>query len=244
MWNGSPVAMHAFASCARILAALGRDKYIRPSTDPAGAPPANWEESMSAPPPVAVRGSLIHRVKAILMQPTSEWQVIDGEPATVGSIYMGYIAPLALIPAICGAVRIARYSPGFGIRYAITFYVVHLISPFVLALIIDALAPNFGGQRSQIQALKVAAYAATPFWLAGVFQLIPALGILSLIGGLYGLYLLYLGLPMLMKSPQDRAMGYTVITILAEIVVWWVLIVFLAGLALGGAALGYGGYYR
>jgi hypothetical protein len=199
---------------------------------------------MSAPPPVAVRGSLVNRVKAILVQPKSEWQVIDGEPATVSSLYMGYIVPLALIPAICGAVRIARFSPGYGLRYAITYYVIHLISPFVLALIIDALAPNFGGQKNQIQALKVAAYAATPLWISGVFQLIPGLGILTLIGGLYGLYLLYLGLPVLMKSPQDRAMGYTVITIIAEIVVWWVLIVFLAGLALGGSALGYGGLYR
>jgi hypothetical protein len=228
----------------RILAAPRRDKYIRPSTNPAGAPPANWEESMSAPPPVAVRGSLVNRVKAILVQPKSEWQVIDGEPATVSSIYMGYIVPLALIPAICGAVRIARFSPGYGLRYAITYYVIHLISPFVLALIIDALAPNFGGQKNQIQALKVAAYAATPLWISGVFQLIPGLGILTLIGGLYGLYLLYIGLPVLMKSPQDRAMGYTVVTIIAEIVVWWVLIVFLAGLALGGSALGYGGLYR
>lgn len=238
------MATHALAFRARILAALGRDKYIRPSTDPAGAPPANWEESMSAPPPVAVRGSLVNRVKAILMQPKSEWQVIDGEPATVGSIYMGYIVPLALIPAICGAIRIFRFSPGYGIRYAITFYVVHSITPFVLALIIDALAPSFGGQKNQIQALKVAAYAATPFWLAGIFQLIPALSVLALVGGLYGLYLLFLGLPVLMKAPQDRAMGYTVVTIIAEIVVWWVLIVFLTGLALGGAALGYGGYYR
>lgn len=199
---------------------------------------------MSAPPPVAVRGSLVNRVKAILMQPKSEWQVIDGEPATVSSIYMGYIVPLALIPAICGAVRLARFSAGYSVRYAITYYVIHLISPFVLALIIDALAPTFGGQKSQIQALKVAAYAATPLWISGVFQLIPGLGILTLVGGLYGLYLLYIGLPVLMKSPQDRAMGYTVVTIIAEIVVWWVLIVLLAGLALGGSAMGYGGLYR
>jgi len=180
---------------------------------------------------------LVNRVKGLLVQPKSEWQVIDGEPATVGSLYMGYIVPLALIPALCGAIRVGRYAPGFGLRYGITYYVVHLISPFVLALIIDALAPTFGGQKNQIQALKVAAYAATPFWISGIFLLVPFLGILTLIGGLYGLYLLYLGLPVLMKSPQDRAMGYTVITIIAEIVVWWVLIVFLAGLFLGGAAL-------
>lgn len=202
---------------------------------------------MSAPPPVAVRGSLVNRVKAILMQPKSEWQVIDGEPATVGSIYMGYIAPLALIPAICGAVWIGRYAPGFGIRYAVTHYVLLLISPFVLALIIDALAPTFGGQKNQIQALKVAAYAATPSWLAGIFLLIPTLGLaslLGLLGGLYALYLLYLGLPVLMKAPADRALGYTVVTIIGAVIVYW-LVAVVAGMAMGGAgALGYGGLYR
>jgi hypothetical protein len=186
----------------------------------------------------------VNRVKAILTQPKSEWQVIDGEPATVGSIYMGYIVALAAIPAICGAVWLARYSPGGAIRSAITFYVIHLISPFVLAVIIDALAPTFGGQKNQVQALKVAAYSATPMWLAGVFSLIPGLSILTLVGGLYGLYLLYLGIPVVMKSPPDRAMGYTIVTILAEIIVWWLLMVLVAGLALGSGALGYGGLYR
>ena len=102
------------------------------------------------------------------MQPKSEWQVIDGEPATVSSIYMSYIVPLAAIPAICGAVPMARYYAGFAARFAVTEYVLALISPFVLALIINALAPTFGGQKSQIQALKVAAYAATALWVGGV----------------------------------------------------------------------------
>lgn len=195
---------------------------------------------MSAPPPVAVRGSLVNRVKAILMDPKSEWQVIDSEPATVGSIYMGYIVPLAAIPAICGAIGLARFGgSGFAIRFAVATYVLSLISPYVLALVINALAPNFGGQKSQIQALKVAAYSSTASWVVGVFSIIPALSVLRILG-LYSLFLLYLGLPVLMKSPSDRALGYTVVTIVAAIVVY-VVIGWLAALAMGGAYYGYRG---
>jgi len=203
---------------------------------------------MSAPTPVAVRGSLVNRVKAILMQPKSEWQVIDGEPATTASIYMGYVVPLAAIPAVCGAIGMARWSPGWALRFAITRYVVALVSTFVLALIIDALAPSFGGHKNQTQALKVAAYAATPAWVVGVlgiltfagFGLFGLVSLLSLLAGLYALYLLYLGLPIVMKAPADRAMGYTLVTIVAAIVVYIV-----AGYlvnAVTGGPLGYGGY--
>lgn len=197
---------------------------------------------MSAPPPVAVRGSLVNRVKGILMQPKSEWQVIDGEPATVSSIYMGYIVPLAAIPAICGAIPMARYYVGFAARFAVTEYVLALISPFVLALIINALAPTFGGQKNQIQALKVAAYAATASWVGGVFLLLPALGIISLVAGLYSLFLLYLGLPVLMKSPSDRAMGYTVVTIIVAVVLFVVLN--RAAMMVMGGPVGFGAYGR
>jgi hypothetical protein len=172
---------------------------------------------------------LVNRVKAILMQPKSEWQVIDSEPATVGSIYMGYVVPLAAIPAVCLALGLmflgarnaylgATFGTGWAIKLAIGVYVGYLIDVFVFALIIDALAPTFGGQKNQIQALKVAAYSFTAAWVAGIFSLIPFLGILGILG-LYSLYLLYLGLPVLMKAPPDRAMGYTVVSIVAAIVV-------------------------
>ena len=89
-------------------------------------------------------------------------------------------------------------------------------------MIINALAPTFAGERSEIQALKVTAYSSTAAWLAGVFSLIPALSILGILG-LYSLYLLYLGLPVLMRAPRDRALGYTAVVIIAAIVVFVVI---------------------
>jgi hypothetical protein len=45
---------------------------------------------------------------------------------------------------------------------------------------------------------------------------------LGLLAGLYGLYILYLGLPRLMRVTEDKAVGYTVVVIVAYIVLFFV----------------------
>jgi hypothetical protein len=173
---------------------------------------------------------LVSRVKGILMTPKAEWATIDNEAATVGSLYTSYIIPLAAIPPICTFIGMSlvgfnmlgvavRWPVSLGLESALVRYVLSLVSVYVLALIIDALAPNFGGQKNQIQALKVAAYSSTAAWLAGIFMLLPALGLLAIVG-LYSLYLLYLGLPALMKSPEDKAAGYTIVVVVCAIVLY------------------------
>lgn len=176
---------------------------------------------------------LVARVKGILLTPKTEWGVIESESATVGSLYTGYIIPLAAIPAAAGFVgstifgynvlgTTIRYPMGAGLQQAILTYGLSLAGTFVLALVIDALAPNFGGEKNQIQALKVAAYSSTASWAAGVFALLPSLGLLLTLLGLYSLYLLFLGLPKLMKAPEEKAMGYTVVVIVCAIVIFMV----------------------
>ncbi len=176
---------------------------------------------------------LVARVKGILMTPKTEWGVIDSESATVGSLYTGYIMPLAAIPVIAGFIGMTllgynvlgttfRYPMGAGIQQAVVMYVLSLVGTYVLALIINALAPNFGGQKNQIQALKVAAYSSTASWVVGIFAILPALAVLAILG-LYSLYLLFLGLPRLMKSPEEKAMPYTVVVIISAIVLFVVI---------------------
>ena len=178
--------------------------------------------------------ALIARVKGILLSPKSEWSVIDGESATVGGLYAGYIAILSAIPPIASFIGYSVFGisipfigtykvpMGSALTSAITQYVLGLVGCYVLALVIDALAPTFAGEKNLIQALKVSAYSATASWLAGIFALIPGLRFLSILG-LYSLYLLYLGLPTLMKSPKEKAMGYTVVVIICAIVIFWVI---------------------
>jgi len=174
--------------------------------------------------------SLIDRVKNILLQPKAEWPRIDAEPATIGGIYMSYVCILAAIGPVAMVIGmfifgmpLIGYHPslGFLIGQAVVSYVLSLVSVFVLALIIEALAPTFGGTKDRVKAFKVAAYSSTAAWLVGIFYLVPMLAILAILG-LYSLYLLYLGLPVLMKVSSDKAMTYVVAVIVAAIVLWLV----------------------
>lgn len=196
--------------------------------------------------------NLVNRVKNILLQPQSEWQVIEPEQTDPQSLYTGYIMILALIPAVAGLVGTAfmvsfmggRVGMGFIVGAAVMQYVLSLVMVFVVAFIADLLAPSFDGQKNLNQALKLTAYAMTAAWVAGVFTLIPFLGwLLSLLGGLYALYLFYLGAPLLMKVPAAKTVGYTVVVVLAAIIVSFVIGMVNAGI-LGMGAVGMMGGMR
>jgi hypothetical protein len=158
------------------------------------------------------------------MTPKTEWPVIDSEPATIGSIYKNYVVILAAIPPVCLLIGLFLLGGGylpmnFILAQAVITYLLSLVSVYVLALIVEALAPSFGGTKDRLKAFKVAAYASTAAWVVGIFYLLPFLIVLGIVGGLYSLYLLYLGLPVLMKVPTDKAIVYTVAVVVAAIVI-------------------------
>lgn len=99
-------------------------------------------------------------------------------------------------------------------------YVLSLVSVYILGMIIDALAPTFGGTKNPVKAMQVAVYSMTPMWVAGVLNIIPTLGWLAGLIGLYGFYLMYLGLPVLMKTTAEKALGYTIVVVVAAIILW------------------------
>jgi hypothetical protein len=194
---------------------------------------------------------LIARVKNILLTPKTEWPVIAGESKTSMEIYAGYVAPLALVSMIAlfiSLVIIGRHLPFvgtvrtpllFGVGEAVLTFVMTFVVLFVLTLIINALAPTFGGQKDSLRALKVAAYSMTASWVASLFVIVPVLGtLIAIVGAIYGLYLLYLGLPLLMRSPQDKALGYTIVVVICAIVVYWILMILVAGGIMGAVGVG------
>jgi hypothetical protein len=171
---------------------------------------------------------LVARVKAILLTPQSEWPVIEREPGDAPYLFTNYVAILAAIPPLAGfiggsligfsvagvgTVRLGFFS---GLIHAIVGYLLTFVAVYVVALIIDALAPTFGAQKNFDNALRISAYYPTPYWLAGIFSLVPRLSFLAILG-LYGIYLLYLGLPALMKAPADKAVAYTAAVIVCSI---------------------------
>jgi hypothetical protein len=198
------------------------------------------------------KSTLIERVKSILLKPGDTWGVIAGEPATVRELYSSYAIILAAIPPVAGLIGRQVFGVGlFGVTYhppfigavvgAIFSYVLSLIAIYILSLIINALAPSFDGQKSHIQAMKVAVYSYTASWVAGIFQLVPALSLLALLGSLYSLYLLYVGLPKVMGAPQAKALGYTVVCIISAIVLYIIIGVIVAALGFGAMTAAGGG---
>ncbi|GAB3787442.1 Yip1 family protein [Dyella agri] len=198
-------------------------------------------------------GKIIDRIKAILSTPRTEWPVIATEPATTTSLYSGYIVIVAALPAIAHFIKgsligssafgmTVRNSIGAGITQLVLGYLLSLVLAYVMALIINALAPSFGGQKDMTQALKVVAYSWTATWVAGIAVIVPWLGwLIALAGAIYGIYLLYLGLPHTMKCPEDKAGGYTAVSVVIAIVLSWIIGLIVAGMAgaamLSGAAM-------
>ncbi len=174
--------------------------------------------------------NLIQRATDITLKPTTEWDVIAPEVTTTSDLYKTYIMPLAAIPVIAsflGMTLVGMSMPFVGhirtpivtgITTLVLGFLVSLVSTFIIAQIINALAPSFGGEKNSMQALKVTAYAFTPAWLAGVLNIVPMLGMLGIFASFYSVYVLYLGLPVLMKAPKDKAVAYTVVSVLCAIV--------------------------
>jgi len=174
---------------------------------------------------------LVARAKAILMTPKQEWAAIDTEPPNVSALLTGYVIPLALIGPIARFIGFSvlglggffRLSVGTGISQAILGFILAIVGVFILAWVINALAPSFGAKQDMPQAIKLSAYSMTASWVAGIFYLLPALWILALLGSIYSLYLFYVGLPILMKSPADKTPTYAIAVIVACIVVFFII---------------------
>ncbi|MEP6693606.1 MAG: Yip1 family protein [Chloroflexota bacterium] len=185
--------------------------------------------------------NLVDRARAILTRPKDEWRVIDPEKTDIATLYRAYVVPLAAIGPVANFIGSALIGTGqlrvpvaSALAGAIVSFALTLLGTYVVAQVIDNLAPRYSGTRDLTAAFKVSAYSSTAQWLAGIFALIPGLAFLSILG-LYGLYLLYLGLPVLMKVPQEKATAYTVTVVVVTIIIF-IVIAIVSGILLGTAA--------
>lgn len=188
--------------------------------------------------------NLIERAKNILLTPKTEWDVIDNETPNTQSILMTYVIPLVAVGAIASFIGWGligkSYSYGFGsikvvgvslgIRYAIIALVAGIAGSLLLATVIDALAPTFKSEKNFGKSFQLAAYSSTAGWVGAIFNILPSLAIIGSLIGLYGLYLLYIGLPKLKKTPQEQTTGYFIASLVTMIVVYFVIGLILAAI--------------
>ena len=172
------------------------------------------------------------RAQNMVTKPAVEWPIVAAESTSAAELMTGYAVPLAAIPAICGFIGgtfVGYGVPGIGtvpargvvggLFVAIVSFVVGLIALYVAAIVVEKLAPTFQSKGGTTQALKTVVYAMTPVWLAGVFNLIPWLGVIGLLAGLYAIYLFYLGLPHTMHTPESQIVPYMLVSAVVVIVI-------------------------
>lgn len=180
--------------------------------------------------------ALLQRVRDILLRPQPTWQQIDGEDGSPAHVYRNYLVFLAAIPAVAAFIGNSlvgaslfgmtyRVPVGQGLASMVVGYVMSLVIIYLMAMIANALAPRYQGRKDMGSALKLIAYGSTAGMVAGVFSLVPALAVLGVLGGIYSIYLIYKGIPVLMKAPQERARTYTIVLVICGAI---------AALVLGG----------
>ncbi len=173
--------------------------------------------------------NLLDRAKNIIVAPKSEWAAILAEEPNTSQIMTGYVLPLALIPAIADIIGWGVFGSGFikSFSWGIAMGLVQFISAFIVvyltAFIVNALAPSFSSEKNMGRAVQLVAYSYTPAWVGGILYIIPIIGWLGSLFGLYGIYLMYLGLPFTMKTPQDKAAIYLVISIIVLLIIYLII---------------------
>lgn len=172
---------------------------------------------------------LVERVRRLVEHPKQEWAAIEEEDIDRKEIYTRYVMILAAIPPVAGFIgysivgvgalgHTVRVPLATGIAHMIVGYLLALGAVYLLALVINFFAQRFDAPEDFMSALKLAAFAPTPGWVAGIFNVIPSLWIIGVLMSLYGLYLIFVGLPILMRPPAEKFPPYLVVVVMAAIV--------------------------
>jgi hypothetical protein len=192
--------------------------------------------------------NVVDRIKGILISPRTEWPKVASEPATVQSIYTGYVMILAIIGPIMvllSSLMFPALGFAFGVRSALTMYVMHLVTVAVIALIADLLAPTFGGTKDYVRSLKLVAYSITAVWVAEIALIVPVLGgLVVLAGAIYAFYLFFVGAPLLGRASSDKAVPFTIVVVLGTFVLMFIVRAIVFGAAYAPLSTGSLGLVR
>lgn len=180
-------------------------------------------------------GSMIQRIKDIILKPKDTWPQIKAETTTLAQVFTGYAMILAALPAIFGLLGFTLVGQSFGpitgffripftyaLVWAIVWYVLILAALYIEGLVINALAPSFGSKPNMTNACKLAVYSSTPMFIAGILNILPALGILVFLISLYSFYLLYVGMPVMMETPKEKLAGYFIVSLIVMLVIYFI----------------------
>jgi len=190
--------------------------------------------------------NLIERVKNILITPKTEWDVINGETATIQSLLMGYVLPLAIVAAVGSLLKGLLFAGVLGLKFfiisAIIAFISSIVAFFVSVIIVDMLAPSFGSEKNMGKSAQLVAYSGTPSYVGGLLSFIPVIGwLVSLAAWAYGIYLMYLGIGPLKKTPEDKKVVYMIVAFLIMVVLYFVVAAILGAILFAAMGMTAGG---
>ena len=167
----------------------------------------------------------LDRLLRMFTAPTEYWNEVIAEPGDIRSLLVPQMLILAAVPAVAQFLGTVMRFLVLAMRLGVSGNVIggalvglllgyglNIAAWLIMGLVVDFFAEPFGGQRDAGQSNKLAAGAVIPVWLGSVLHIIPlpGFGLLGVLAGLgYGAYLLYLGLPILNGTAEDKAVGYT-----------------------------------
>jgi len=238
----------------------GSSLKVAPTSAPTGgstpagqpwAPVSGFTPTASAFPTKFNIMGTINRAIDLCKNPAAFMGVNRDADPPINTLLIYYVAVLALIPlvgtllgdlwyygAYCGVVN----GYGYAFVSAILSYILDIVEVFVVGFIAWKLAPSFGTTTTQVRATVLAAYAFTPFFLISVVDIIPPISFLTFLGVLFGLYIVYLGLPILMNAPKDKEISYIIVLIIALVIVGVIINIIVYGIADAAFGLHYGYY--
>lgn len=172
---------------------------------------------------------IVNRARRLLLEPAVEWRSIAVERDTIGTLFLRYALILAAIPSLATFIGYSllglnvlghpvRLPLVRGLGAAAASYLLWLAGIWITALVIELLAPRFGGRADLITGLKLAAHAPTAAWVASIFLAFPGLRILSLLG-LASIYTVAVGLPIVTRCPPDEAPGFAAIVVICYLAI-------------------------
>ena len=192
----------------------------------------------------------IQRAKNIIISPNKEWDVIALEQPNTGQIITNYVLLLAGAAAVAAFIGYGLIgfnyglfhfaSINWGIYYALNVLVGAIVGVFLSALVIDALAPSFGSEKNMGRSIQLVAYSYTPAWVGALLSIFPPIAVIGALAGLYGFYLMYIGMPKLKKTPADKHPGYFIVSIVTIIVVYVIIYFIMRKIVLSAMGLSYG----
>ena len=187
--------------------------------------------------------NLIERVKNILITPKPEWDVINGEQSTQQSLLTGYVIPLAVLSMAGPLLTGLLWAGAWGFKYFLITAIIALISQlvtyYVATIIIDLLAPSFGSEKNMNKSAQLVAYSATPSYVAAILSFIPIVGgLIAIAGWVYGVYIMYLGVGPLKKTPEDKKVVYLLVAYVIMIALYFIVAAILGAVLF--AAFGFG----